>query len=237
MAIEEVIDVSVAGLGSVDDLAAALEKAAKAAADVQAELGKGLDFSGAAGGAGADKLVAQYQAAFGKIADDWAKLQADMAKSAGAGGGADAAAAGLGKIADAEKAAGEQAAAMAAEVGKADDALKGAGDTSDAYAAGLGRASDAAKGLTETSAGLRDTTAGVSDGLKVQSDQTAALTALPAEHAAVMAESNAKIATGQRLNTAAARDASDDAVAAQKAQSAAATQAAADTEASAGKYH
>src|SRR5579859_3606184 len=211
-------------------------------------MARGLDVRGSA--AGADKMAASFGAAFDKIQADMDKLQASMAKMGDLGKIGDAGAASLGKLDDSLKGAAAQADALTASVGKADDTLKGLGGSADASAAGLGRASDAAKGLTETSAKLRDTTTATADGVKgvgAGADASAVQmaefnkvmrdsAAVQAEHAAVMADSNAKIALGQRVNTAAYRDASVEAAAAQKAQSAAAKQAAADAEAGAKKH-
>ena len=191
MAIEETVTVSVSGAGELDALAAAADKAAQAFAKLDELAGKGL--SAGSAGAGADKLAASYEAAFGKIQAGIDKLNASMAKI-GAGAGGDAAATGLAKTGDAMKAVSEQADAMAGSVAKADDALKGAGGTADAAAASVGRYADVTKAAAETSAGLGDGAAAGAAGLDAQAASAAASrdvlaeTAIASDKAAVSAE-------------------------------------------------
>lgn len=78
MAIEETVSVSVSGAGELDALAAAADKAAQAFAKLDELAGKGL--SAGASGAGADRLAAAYEAAFGKIQAGIGKLDESMAK-------------------------------------------------------------------------------------------------------------------------------------------------------------
>lgn len=90
MAIEEVIDVSVAGIGKVEDLAGALDKAAESAAKLKDELGS-LGGSGVADGAGADKFAEAWTAAEAKISGSIGKIREEMATLGGGGALADTA--------------------------------------------------------------------------------------------------------------------------------------------------
>ena len=246
MAIEEIIDVSVAGLGEVGDLAGALDKAAASAGKLKDELAS--MGGGAASTAGADKLAAAWDDAAARVSASVDKIASSAAKlgDLGAAGGA-----GPGKLA----AAWDDAAAsisgsvdkIAAGAGKLGDIGAGAADAA-------GPVGDLGKALDETAAGadrLAGSGGAAADGLKGIGDSAKANAAALAEYNAAMAESaalsrevaatsadaSAKIAAGQRLNTAAAKSASDDAVAAQAAQADAAKQSGAAAEASASKYH
>ena len=188
MAISDTISISVEGTGEIGALADALDRAAGAAGKLQERLGKGLG-----AGAGAGKLADSYDAAFAKIQAGIDKLDKSMAGLGKAGGGADAGAASLGKIADASKVAAEQADAMAASVARADDALKGAGGTAAKAATATARYADASKAAAETSAGLGDASAGTAAGLDAQAAAAArsrdvlAETAVASDKAAVSA--------------------------------------------------
>ena len=251
MAIEEVITVEVAGLGDVGALAGALDKAAEAAARLDAAAGKGFSFSGAASGAG--KLADSYEAAFARIQAQFDAMEKRMASMGKAAGG-DSAAASLGAVGEAGKAAAAGLDSAAASGAAAGDALKSAAGGADSAAASFGAAGDAAKSAAAGADAVAGSGAAAADGLKsagagadAAAGQLAALraemtaTAASADKtmaatAAVTADANAKIARGQRLNTMAARDASAEAVAAQRAQSAASRQAAEDAAASSSKH-
>jgi len=247
VAIEETIAVGVSGLGDVTALADALDKAAASAARLDEAAGKGFSFSGAASGAG--KLADSYEAAFARIQAQFDAMEKRMASMGKAAGG-DSAAASLGAVGEAGKAAAAGLDSAAASGAAAGDALKSAAGGADSAAASFGAAGDAAKSAAAGADAVAGSGAAAADGLKsagagadAAAGQLAALraemtaTAASADAtAAATADANAKIARGQRLNTMAARDASAEAVAAQRAQSAASRQAAEDAAASSSKH-
>jgi hypothetical protein len=203
VAISDTIDISVTGIGEVDALASALDQAAESLARIDELAGKGLDFGAA--GAGADKLAASYEAAFGKIQAGADKVAESLAKVGDIGGGADAGAASLGKLDDSLKGVQEQADAVTASVGKADDSLKALGDTADtAAAAGLGKAADSAKGLDETLAGAGAGADKLGAGLKGLGDtgdgMAAQVAAWRAEMASLNAETDKMLAKSDALS-------------------------------------
>lgn len=125
MAIEETIDVGVAGLSSVDALAGALDKAAGSAAKLRESLGSMSAGGGGAGGIG--KMASSMNAAAAKIETAVGKIEAALGRLDGLGAGA---AASLSDI-------GAAAADSAAGLG---DAAKSANSAATAYGR-LGKAS------------------------------------------------------------------------------------------------
>ena len=189
MAIVETISVDVSGLGELDALASAADKAAEAFARLDELAGKGLDVGAASGSA--DGLAASYEDALGKIQAQIDALDKSLADLGKAGAGGDAAAAGLAGIGDAAKEAAAGADALAGSLGAADDTLKGVGATADAAAAGLGRFADAGKSAAETTAALKDTGAGAADGIKGTGAAADMSAAQMAEYSKVMRDSAA----------------------------------------------
>jgi hypothetical protein len=160
MAIEETITVSVSGIGDVDALADALERAAEAAAKLDEMAGKGF---GAGSDAGAAKMADAYEAAFAKISsqfDDLEKRMADLGSASGAGD------AGAGKLAESWDAAAEDMSAsvdqMVADQGRLADATTAAAgkiaDSSDTAAAAQGRLADGGKAVADSNAAVADST-------------------------------------------------------------------------------
>jgi TP901 family phage tail tape measure protein len=203
VAISEQIEVSVSGLGEVDDLAGALDKASEAAGKLKDELAS--MGGGAVSSAGADKFAAAWDAAAGKVSDSVGKISAAMGKlddlgaTAGAAGpdklvaSWDTAAASIGASVDKIAAAGAKLDDVGAGAGAAADEVKGLGAAGDAAAAGLGKASDAAKGLGDSAGGLT----GLGDGLKGLGGDA---DALAAEIAAAGAELDKLLAKGDALS-------------------------------------
>lgn len=210
MAIQEAIEVSVAGVGEVNALAGALDKAAESAARLNGSL---------AGGGGAGKLAASLEGAAGKVDAAVSKMEASFARLGGIGKAAAGSMADIGKV----------AADSAAGLGKLADAEKAASDTG----ARLGKSS---AGAADGIKGLGDSTKRSSAWLDEYNATMAESAAMQKDFARVSTDANAKIAMGQRLGTAEARAASADAVKAQKAQKAAAVESAAAAEASSRRW-
>jgi TP901 family phage tail tape measure protein len=133
MAITEEIVVGVDGLGSVNALADALDKAAASAAKLRESM---AGAGGGAGAGGADKLAAAMDAAAGKISAAVSKIEAAMDKLAGAG---DAAAAGIERLDEAAAAAEGSLADAAAGADMAAAASDRLAESADAAGAALDR--------------------------------------------------------------------------------------------------
>jgi hypothetical protein len=195
VAIEETITVDVAGLGAVDDLAGAFDKASESVGKLKDELAS-LG-GGAADGAGAGDIAAAWNDAAAKVSGSIGKIRDEIASLGDAG--ALAGGAGLDDlVAKYDTAAADISASMdkiAESGGKLDDLGEGA-----AGAAGeVGKLGDALGGVAEEGAGL----GAVGDGIKgigTSSDEAAAqVAALRAEISATIAETSAmqdKIAAG-----------------------------------------
>lgn len=260
MAISDTIDISVEGIGDVDALAGALDKAADSLGRLDELAGKGLDFGAA--GAGADKFASSWESAAAGVDAAIDKIAASMGRLGDLGAGA--AGAGADKIAESFDAAaadmaasvdkmvasaaklddvGDGAAAAAGEIGKLDDSLDAAAGTAGKLGGSLPALGDGFKGLGDSGTAAAAQLAALREEMRATAAETDKMTAsfMTSADVTVAAGKSSAVYAGALPSLGTTSIEQDAAVAqAQQARKIASQQEAADAaaaEESAGKYH